>query len=41
MKEQKILLPVKEDGNPNYVFMEQYMKRIENKLIERTKTKIC
>ncbi len=37
MKEQIIHLPTKEDGSPDYKFMEQYMKRIENNIIEQTK----
>ncbi|PEK31569.1 restriction endonuclease subunit S [Bacillus pseudomycoides] len=39
MKEQIILLPTKEDGTPDYEFMEQYMMRMENKVIERTTEK--
>ena len=35
MKEQIIILPTKGDGSPDYDFMEQYMKRIENSIIER------
>jgi len=34
MKEQIILLPSKDDEKPDYEFMEQYMKRQENKIIE-------
>ena len=34
MKEQILLLPIKDDGTPDYDFMEQYMKRQENKIIE-------
>lgn len=30
---QIILLPIKEDGTPDYEFMEQFMKRMENKVI--------
>lgn len=37
MKEQIILLPTKDDGTPDYEFMEQYMKRQENKVISRIK----
>ena len=29
LRQQKILLPAGEDGQPDYVFMEQYMKQIE------------
>ncbi|MCE4045150.1 restriction endonuclease subunit S [Lysinibacillus fusiformis] len=39
MKEQIILLPTKEDGSPDYEFMGQYMKRIENRIIERISKK--
>lgn len=35
IERQKILLPVKEDGSPDYEFMEQYMKRLENKVISQ------
>lgn len=34
LKRQKIMLPVDEDGNPNYDYMEQYMKNIEFKLLK-------
>lgn len=37
MLRQKILLPVLYDGTPDYEFMEQYMKRQENKVISRIK----
>lgn len=37
MKEQIILLPSKDDGTPDYEFMEQYMKRQENKVISQIK----
>lgn len=33
MKEQIIYLPVKSDSSPDYTFMEQYIKRIQNKII--------
>ena len=29
MRRQKILLPVKDDGSPDYEFMENYMRRVE------------
>lgn len=35
MKEQIILLPTKADGTPDYEFMEQYMMRMENKVVGR------
>ncbi|MDO5742252.1 MAG: restriction endonuclease subunit S [Vagococcus sp.] len=37
MKEQIILLPSKDDGTPDYDFMEQYMKRQENMVISKIK----
>ncbi|KLA32181.1 hypothetical protein B4077_0937 [Bacillus cereus] len=33
IKRQIIQLPIKEDGTPDYEFMEQFMKRMENKVI--------
>ena len=33
-KAEKIMLPIK-DGMPDFVFMEQYMKRMENRVIEK------
>ncbi|WP_305960306.1 restriction endonuclease subunit S [Bacillus safensis] len=39
MMRQKILLPIKEDETPDYDFMEQYMKRQENKVIRKIKQK--
>ncbi|KTR60019.1 hypothetical protein RSA42_09775 [Exiguobacterium indicum] len=39
MMRQKILLPIKEDQTPDYEFMEQYMKRQENKVIRKIKQK--
>ncbi|WP_399630880.1 restriction endonuclease subunit S [Sporosarcina sp. SG10008] len=40
MKEQIILLPTKEDGTPDYKFMEQYMKRMGNKINEQIKIEV-
>lgn len=37
IKKQKILLPIRDDGNPDFEFMEQYMKRQENKVISQLK----
>ena len=37
MKDQIILLPIYEDGTPNYSFMEEYMKQMEEKLLVRYK----
>ncbi len=34
---QKILLPIDEEDNPNWKFMEEYIKQIEEKLLERYK----
>lgn len=36
MKRQVILLPVTEKNEPDWNFMEQYMKRMENILVEKT-----
>lgn len=36
MKRQKIMLPVKEDNKPDYDFMEQYMRRMENKVLAKS-----
>jgi hypothetical protein len=38
IKRQKIMLPVK-NGNPDFDFMEQYMKRIENRILEKVQDK--
>lgn len=35
MKRQKILLPINENGNPDYVFMENYMRKKETELITK------
>lgn len=35
IKREKILLPIDMNGNPDYHFMEQYMKRMENSIIQR------
>lgn len=37
MSRQLIMVPVDSKGNPDFVFMEQYMKRQENKLIKEAK----
>lgn len=37
IKKQKILLPVNDNGKPDYEFMEQYMKRQENRVISQIK----
>lgn len=36
MLRQSILLPVSEDGNPDWVFMESFMRRLETKMLETT-----
>ncbi|MCY8474627.1 restriction endonuclease subunit S [Bacillus halotolerans] len=36
---QPILLPADEEGNPDWHFMEQYMKRMENKIIDQINQK--
>lgn len=33
MRKQKIMLPVDEIGQPDYCFMEEYMKMVENRLL--------
>ena len=33
MKREKILLPVDEGGNPDWIYMENFMRRIEEKLL--------
>lgn len=38
---QKILLPVDSNGNPDWDFMEQYMKRIENNLMKRVENVVA
>lgn len=38
---QKILLPVTPNGNPDWDFMEQYMKRIENNLMKRVENVVA
>lgn len=35
LNREKILVPVSESGQPDYDFMEQYMKAIEKKLLKR------
>ena len=35
LKKLRIMLPVTPDGSPDYKFMEQYMQRIEKKLLKR------
>lgn len=40
MKEQIILLPICEDGKPDYKYMEEYMKQVEKKLLTRYKNYI-
>lgn len=39
LKRQKVMLPVDESGKPDWGFMEQYMKRIENKVLSRSTPK--
>ena len=40
MKEQIILLPICENGSPDYKYMEDYMKHVEKKLLTRYKNYI-
>lgn len=35
LKRETIILPLNDEGTPNWNFMEQYMKRIENNLLKR------
>ncbi|MEN0661467.1 restriction endonuclease subunit S [Caldifermentibacillus hisashii] len=35
LKKQKILLPIKENGEPDWLFMEQHMKRMENEILSQ------
>lgn len=35
IKREKIMLPADKDGNPDFVFMENYMKGIENRVLSR------
>mgnify|MGYP001770199605 CR=1 FL=1 len=35
LKKQKILLPIKENGEPDWSFMEQYMKRMKNEILSQ------
>ena len=32
LKEERIKLPANKNGNPDYVFMEKYMKIVESKI---------
>ena len=34
MQKQSLLLPVDESGNPDYAFMEQYIKERERQIIQ-------
>lgn len=38
MHEQKILLPAQPDGEPDYSFMENYAKNLEEKQLSRYMT---
>lgn len=35
LKRQKIMLPIDKDGNPDYAFMEQYIKEREKQIIQK------
>ena len=37
IKREKIMLPIDEHGNPDYSFMEQYIKERESQLIQKYK----
>ena len=34
LQNEKLMLPVNEDGEPDYIFMEKYMRQIEEKLLK-------
>ena len=38
LKTMKVMLPIDESGNPDYTFMEQYIREREQQLIEKYKT---
>ena len=38
IKQERIMLPVDEEGNPDYAFMEQYIKEREQQLIQKYKS---
>lgn len=38
LKTMKVMLPIDESGNPDYAFMEQYIREREQQLIEKYKT---
>ena len=40
MKRTKIMLPVNDEDKPDYVFMEEYMKAIEKRLLKQYKNYI-
>lgn len=38
LKRQKIMLPINSEGQPDYAFMEAYMRDLEHRKIEEYKT---
>lgn len=38
IQREKVKLPITTTGQPDFDFMEQYMKRMENKVIQKTET---
>ena len=40
LEREKIMLPVDENGKPNYSFMEAYMKAVETRLLMRYKARL-
>lgn len=41
MKRQKILLPINENNEPNYAYMEAYMRAKEQEILKPTIDKLC
>ena len=35
LKKERLMLPVNDDGSPNFVFMENYVRAVEGKLLQR------
>lgn len=40
LRQQKIMLPVNDKREPDWGFMEQYMKRMENRVMKQSKTSL-
>lgn len=41
LKRQRILLPIDENNNPDWQFMEDYMKAKEQQILKPTIDKLC